>query len=326
MTRRPDDRDEIPDTRRMLVGLALPGYDLESGRTLRIDEVAGYAEEAEQLGFDSVWLMDHFWIERGGHRIGSHDPIVTAAAIAARTSRVSIGFLVLCNPFRPVGQLGREAAALADLAPGRLVLGLGSGWLKEEFDAFGYPFERLVSRLEETLQVLPPLLRGESVDFDGAFVRLRGATLLTTAPAPPIWVAAFGPRMLRLTAQHADGWNTAWHGPDATRFHEEVARLRAAAAERSVTVSVGMWTLPLAGEELRRAGERAERLRPADASWPLPLAEQTIAGSPEEMAAAILRYRDGGADHLILNPSPTPFSLFDASYPERLSQVLPLLR
>src|SRR3954464_1276094 len=227
---------------------------MENGRTLRLDEVAVAEEEGERLGFDSVWLMDHFWLERGGRRVGGHDPLVVAAYLAARTRRIALGFLVLCSPFRPVGQLGREAAALADAAQGRLILGLGCGWSQPEFDAFAYPFERLVGRFEETLRVLPPLLRGESVDFDGEFVQLENATLLTTAPAPPLWVAAFGPRMLRLTAGHADGWNGGWHGPDTAAFESLLAELRGTLGDRRrVEISTGIWALPVEGEELRAA-------------------------------------------------------------------------
>jgi alkanesulfonate monooxygenase SsuD/methylene tetrahydromethanopterin reductase-like flavin-dependent oxidoreductase (luciferase family) len=207
------------------------------------------------------------------------------------------------------------------------VLGLGCGWSQPEFDAFGYPFERVVARFEETLRVLAPLLRGERVSFHGEFVRLEEATLLTTAPAPPIWVAAFGPRMLRLTAQHADGWNGGWHGPDTAGFESGLAELRGRLdGTRRVEISSGIWTIPLAGAELREAAARASRLCPEGAPWPLPLERETLTGSPEQIAAALARYRDIGAEHLILNPSPTPFSLFDARYPERLAEVLPLLR
>jgi alkanesulfonate monooxygenase SsuD/methylene tetrahydromethanopterin reductase-like flavin-dependent oxidoreductase (luciferase family) len=301
----------------MRVGLALPMYELESGRTLRLAELAAAAEEAERLGFDSVWLMDHFWLGPPERRSGGHDPLVAAAYVAARTSRVALGFLVLCNPFRPVGQLAREAAALADAAPGRVLLGLGAGWSQPEFDAFGYPFERLVTRLEETLQTLPALLRGERVDLDGAFARLRDATVLTTAPAPPVWVAAFGPRMLGLAARYADGWNTAWHGQDTARFRRELDRLRAALDEADrdpaeVEVSAALLALPLAGTKLRAAQARAE--------WP-----DAIAGGPEELADALAGYGDAGADHAILNLSPRPFSLFDAALAEQAAAALPLL-
>src|SRR5438132_1610557 len=68
----------------------------------------------------------------------------------------------------------------------------------------------------------------ERLGFDAVHARLHDASVLTTAPAPAVWVAAFGPRMLRLTARYADGWNTAWHGPDTGRFGEELGRLRGA--------------------------------------------------------------------------------------------------
>src|SRR5579875_2718722 len=98
------------------VGLALPMFDLETGRPLTLSELADFAKRTEELGYDSVWAMDHFWLENVGRRTGGHDPLVALAYIAARTERITLGTLVICNSFRNPGQLAREAAALADAA------------------------------------------------------------------------------------------------------------------------------------------------------------------------------------------------------------------
>jgi FMNH2-dependent dimethyl sulfone monooxygenase len=202
-------------------------FDLETGRPMRLSDLAEFAQHAEALGYDSVWAMDHFWLENVGRRTGGHEPMLALAYVAARTERITLGTLVICNSFRNPGQLARETAALTDGAEDRLILGMGCGWEESEHDAFGFSFTHRVDRLEETLTVLPALLRGQSRDYEGSHVQLHGANVLTSASAPPVWVAAFGPRLLRLTARFGDGWNSSWHGPDTTRFARELAALRA---------------------------------------------------------------------------------------------------
>jgi alkanesulfonate monooxygenase SsuD/methylene tetrahydromethanopterin reductase-like flavin-dependent oxidoreductase (luciferase family) len=310
-------------------GIALPMYDLETGRTLRLAEMADFAQRAESLGYDSIWAMDHFWLENVGRRTGGHDPLAILAYLAAKTERIALGTLVVCNSFRNVGQLARETAALADAAEDRLILGLGCGWGEAEHHAFGFRFDHRVDRLEETLSVLPALLGGERRSIEGTQVQLRDANVLTTAAAPELWIAAFGPRLLGLAGKYADGWNTAWHGPDTSRFEREVGALRAAIQQAgrsldAVTISVGLWMLPVAGEELDEAERRALSIKPANApaSWPDPLRERAVTGTVDQVAGVVEDYIRLGAKHIIANPSVSPFSRFDPSYIDRAAAVL----
>jgi len=221
----------------------------ESGRMFGVQEILETIERVEELGFDSAWVMDHPFIERPNGRLSGHDPLIVLAGAAARTRRIGLGTLVVCPAFRTVGQLARESAALADASGGRFILGLGSGWHQPEFDAFDYPFDHLVGRFEEQLTAVRDLLGGGRVTVDGRYVRLREAEALATAAPPPIWVAAKGPRMLRLTARWADGWNLAWGGPDPGWLAEPLEGLRreleAAGRDRSAfTVSAGIAWVP----------------------------------------------------------------------------------
>jgi alkanesulfonate monooxygenase SsuD/methylene tetrahydromethanopterin reductase-like flavin-dependent oxidoreductase (luciferase family) len=250
------------------VGVFVQTCDADAGRMFGVDEVVGTIERAEELGFDSAWVMDHPFIERPGGRLSGHDPLVLLACAAARTRRIRLGTLVICPAFRTVGQLARESAALADASGGRFVLGLGSGWHQPEFDAFEYPFDHLVGRFEEQLAAVRALLAGGRVSAGGSYVSLREAQVLATTAPPPIWVAARGPRMLRLTARHADGWNLAWGGPDPGWLDEPLAGLRreldAARRERSsFTVSAGISWIPNGG---RGSAELARTLAAYDAA------------------------------------------------------------
>src|SRR5580765_640968 len=169
------------------VGVMLPNHDA-AGRTLSLAEVAAYASRAERLGFDSVWASDHFHGDElaPGGAGGRHDPLLALAYLADRTTTITLGTLVLANAFRAPAQLARELATLSHLAPGRVVIGLGTGGRVSELDTFGFQRERPVQRLEETLKVVRGLLSGETLTCEGGSARLQNANLLLAEAVPPL--------------------------------------------------------------------------------------------------------------------------------------------
>lgn len=221
---------------RVKVGALLPLNDLDGPDGSRWSTIRGLAVAAEQAGLDSVWAYDHLLArEPDGEEAGPHDPLAILAAVAAVTSRVELGTIVLGSGFRAPGVTAKMAVAIDEVSEGRLVLGLGAGWHKPEYLAFGYPFDHRVGRFEEFLEVTLPLLRGERVTFRGAWHRAEDAVLLPPPPRParlpgrlPVLIAAKGDRMLRLTARHADAWNTAWFGLPDERFAARRGALLAA--------------------------------------------------------------------------------------------------
>ena len=288
------------------VGLALPAYDPDNSAPTSLPRLADYANEAEQLGYDSVWLMDHFWLDRGQGREAGHEPLIALAYLAARVPRIQLGTLVACNSFRHVGQLAREAAALADASGGRFILGLGAGWFEAEYAAFGLPFTEKVGRLAETLEVLPGLLRGERVTMAGHHVQLQDAHILRSTTPPPIWIAAKGPRMLQLTARHADGWNAAWFGADPTAFRQRVEELWAAMDAQgrprdAIEISAGLFVVP--GPSDDRTSGRA------------------LGGDVDEIAAGLRAYEEAGAQHIVLSLATVPFQLRQANFIELVARA-----
>lgn len=296
----------------MKVGVFLQVIDLETGESVPVAELARRAAHAEGLGFDSVWVMDHYFMEWQGRRVFAHDPMIQLTAIAAGTRRVELGPLVLAGPFREPAQLAREAESLQDLSAGRLVLGMGAGWYEPELEAAGISPDRLVGRFEKTLERLAPMLR------EG------GETSRGTAP-PPLWIAARGPRMLRLTARWADGWNLSWGGRDPGWYAAAVEQLRAALRqagrpEGEVTRSVGVSVLPVEGKAAEAALARARHFARADRDLDF------VHGGPQEVAAAIRAYGDAGADHVILSLSSSPVLAFDIGFLDRAAEALELAR
>jgi alkanesulfonate monooxygenase SsuD/methylene tetrahydromethanopterin reductase-like flavin-dependent oxidoreductase (luciferase family) len=140
--------------------------------------------------------------------------------------RVDLGSLVIRPPFRNPALMAKMAATLDDLAGGRVILGLGSGWHDPEYAAFGYPTDHKVGRFAEDLEIAARLLRGERVTFDGQWRSVADVVLLPPPRRPvPILVASKGERMLRLTATWADAWNTAWFGRVDERLRARLAGL-----------------------------------------------------------------------------------------------------
>src|SRR4051812_16119459 len=162
---------------------------------------------AEEAGFDSIWLGDHLLYDT----TGPWEVWTQMAALAAVTSRVTIGPLVACVGFHPPGLIAKMAATIDEISGGRFVLGIGSGWNRREFDAFGIPYDKRVSRFEEAFAIISGLLRGERVTLDGTYHRADDVVLLPKpARRTPIMIGSNGKRMLGITLPHVQAWNTWW--------------------------------------------------------------------------------------------------------------------
>jgi probable F420-dependent oxidoreductase len=314
----------------MRFGLSLPhyGFSLPSG-TISYDDVIGWARRAEALGFDSVWVSDHFLYSFARYGadpspIASLEPLSVLAAVAAATERVRLGSLVLGAPFRHPALLARSVAALDRLSAGRFELGLGAGWLEEEFEAFAYRFGSIGERftaLEETVEVIDRLASGEPVSFEGRTASLRDAVL---RPAPTgdvrIWLGGKGgPRLLRLAARRASGWNVVWRmSPEAYRAKVEDVRAACATEGRdpgTFGLSVGLYSLIGEDEAAARAAfERARAVAPGDAlasadyeRW----RADTLSGTPDEVLERVAAFEDLGVQELIVAPWVLPFAIHE---------------
>jgi len=220
----------------MKIGLMLPiGQDHAAGRPKSFEHLRAMTIAAEDGGLDSVWLPDHALFRSGEDEQtrGIHEAWTLLSAMAAVTSRVELGPLVLCVPFRNPAMTAKMAATFDEVSGGRLVLGLGCGWHEPEFDAFGLPFDHRVGRFAEALEIILPMLRDGTATFKGRWHEADHAELLPPGPrpgGPPILIAGKQPRMLELVSRHADMWNAAWYGhpAEAHELRERLARLRRA--------------------------------------------------------------------------------------------------
>lgn len=192
------------------VGVQLP----EVERFVPWPEYLDLARRAESAGYDSIWVGDHLLYDLpDGSTRGPYEAWTTLAAIAAATERVEIGPLVASTGFHAPAMLAKQAATVDAISQGRLILGLGAGWNRREFDAFGFPYDRRVSRFEEALTIIAPLLRQGRTTFHGHFYDVDDCVLdplPVREGGPPIMLGSNSPRMLSIGLPVIDAWNIWW--------------------------------------------------------------------------------------------------------------------
>ena len=271
----------------MWFGLFLPQI------AMSFDVILERATAAEAAGFDSVWFMDHL-AAPGALERDTLEGWTLAAAVAARTSRIRVGHLVTCDPFRHPAVLAKMAATLDVVSGGRLERGLGWGSVEEELTRFGVtagPPSRRAARLRETLEVLDLMFSGEPFDYEGEHVRLAGAI---GRPVPvqghvPVHLGGAGPRLtMPLVREHADWWNCPSYGV------ERLAALRPLAGDARVSVQhpIGL----VASEADRDAVDAQTRRR--FGSW-----GGTLVGTASELADALGAEAAQGVEGFVLQLS-----------------------
>ena len=332
----------------MRIGLALPHYDYSfpDGKPLSWDRLVEGAQRAETLGFDSVWISDHFFLDLdryGGspEPQGTVEPFTALAALATSTERIRLGTLVACAPFRHPAHVAKMATAIDLLSEGRFDLGIGAGWYEQEFEPFGYAYPPTGERfaiLEESVAVVAGLFgegpfdhRGTRFRLRGAFNRPRPVPRADGSTGPPIWIGGKGgDRLMRLVAKHGAGWNTVWRWAPQN-FAERAYALRMAwAAEgrelEAARLSVGLYTL--VGEDERDLVERFRALQrwtpggALDGAVLEDYARDTLTGTPEACLDRLAWFARQGVEEFIVGAGSVPFSVYDWSMVEVVAEAI----
>jgi alkanesulfonate monooxygenase SsuD/methylene tetrahydromethanopterin reductase-like flavin-dependent oxidoreductase (luciferase family) len=222
---------------------------------MALEVMVDRARAAEGCGFDGIALMDHLAPPLALDQ-PMYEAMTTAAWLLARTERLSVGHLVLCDAFRHPAVLARQAVTLDHASGGRFELGIGWGSVPDEFPTYGIgdttPKVR-VGRLAESLEIMRGLWSGQPIDFDGDYFKLIGAQQLPVPLANiPLLIGGFGPKTLALAAKHADWWNLPVHG--LTRLEE--LRPQVGDARVSIQQMVGF---AASESERERVTEQAKR-------------------------------------------------------------------
>jgi alkanesulfonate monooxygenase SsuD/methylene tetrahydromethanopterin reductase-like flavin-dependent oxidoreductase (luciferase family) len=258
----------------------------------------------ERLGFDAVWLPDHYYVERPWALETFPEVWTLLTAIAVKTERLTLGTNVLAATFRHPALTAKMAGAIQELAGGRFCLGIGAGNQAHEHAAFGLDFAHRIGRFKEYLPIMTGLLTGQTVTVEGRYFTLREASLRTVVPPVPVWVAAGGPQMFDLTARYASGWNMAGGGTDAaavTAKYDGFAAACRAAGRQVKDFDVCKMTFVAVAADAASATALADELATKSNVTPAALAARTVVGTPDAIAAYLRTLTDIGVNHHIFS-------------------------
>lgn len=284
--------------KRMKIGVQLPEVEWE----VPFPELIEMAQAAEIVGFDSVWYGDHLIYDLPVGARGPWEAWTTLAAIAASTSTIKLGPLVASTSFHAPAMLAKQAATVDAISEGRLIVGLGAGWNQREYDAFGFPYDRRVSRFAEAFTIIRTLLRDGEIDFHGDYYSADRCVLHPRSPrpgGPPLMIGSVGARMLDLTLPYVDSWNMWWsqYGNTAAGFAKEKTRVDAlieATGRLSGSVEA------TAAVHVRLEGGAGRQM----GNYVGDLAIEPLVGSPAELADQLREWEYAGAAHVQLCVDP----------------------
>ena len=278
----------------------------------QFEAMSQVAKTAERLGFDSIWLFDHFHTYHRPVLETTFECWTSTAALARDTSRIRVGQMVTCNGYRNPALLAKMASTVDVLSHGRLDFGIGAGWYQHEFDAYGYTFPPVPERLrmlEESLQVIRAMWTEPYASFAGEHYRIAGAINEPKGvqqPHPPIWVGGSGERVtLRLAAQYGDATNFGGHLDDLDWYRHKFGVIRGHCnaigrdADELIRSSDVETTLVRPGDDPELLTRRYRRDQT--------LAEyrsHAIVGGPQEIIDAYGRLIDAGVNYIIVSDLP----------------------
>jgi probable F420-dependent oxidoreductase len=288
-----------------------------SGRATGPDTLRDAAQSAERLGFDAVWSADRVvtpWEIRTPYPYAKNhefivppdrpflDSFTCLAYLAGCTQTITLGISVLVLPYRHPLYWARVAASIERLTQGRLTLGVGVGWMEEEFAALGVPFKHRGAMTDEQLQILDLLWTQEHISFHGthyAFDDVAFYPKPIQQPRIPLWVGGEGTAAQRRAGRYGDAWFPYFVSisPDELRAGYDNARREAEAAGRS-------------GDAVKLAVCRPIELT----REPVPQDERVLRGSPEQLVEALAAYRAIGIEHLALQ-------FMVPRWPDRVEQI-----
>ncbi len=311
------------DVSKNIFGVFMPqGWKMElvtiDGAEAKWQKAVDIAVLAEELGYDSIWVYDHFHnVPRAAHE-AVFEAWTTMAAISQRTSRVRLGQMVGCNSYREPSVLAKITSTIDVISGGRLDWGIGAGWYEHEYKGYGFEFpppKDRIGMLRESVQIVKSMWTEPDTSFDGKYYQLQGAQCdpkPLQSPHPPIWIGGGGEQLtLRVVARYADCSNFGGK-PDEWARKREILKGHCAAVGRDEATIRKTWSpevfIRSTEAELAAEGSRSfwgEALE----SW----SEGNLVGTPEQVCEKVQRYIDLGC---------TGFIPWCSDYPDTQSMEL----
>jgi F420-dependent oxidoreductase-like protein len=287
------------------------GLQIEPQYGFSYEGIRGIAAEAERLGFESLWVSDHFFMTPESVDTPCLECWTTLSALACDTKRLRLGAMVASQSYRNPALAAKMAATVDNISGGRLNYGIGAGWKDVEYAAYGYPFpspDTRIRQLNDSLEIAKRLWTEEHVTYEGRYYSVKDALCAPKPiqkPYPPIWVGGTGSFTLKIAARHADAINFAWTIP-TPKFKERLDEFRGYCEARGrdyagIRKSAGLM-ITMAEDETTLKTLLHERKVRADTPYMRYLAKQqpNLVGTTDQVAASMKEYMALGVDHFIL--------------------------
>jgi probable F420-dependent oxidoreductase len=283
-------------------------------------DIERVAKESERLGFDSVWLYDHMfpaiisytnysYPHEGSVTSPCYEIWTTLSALATATTKIRLGSMTLVNPFRYPSVVAKMTSTLDNISNGRIEVGIGAGWFKGEFDAYGIPFidaETRIAALREGIQIIKKMWTEEKTTFKGKYYSVESAYCApkpVQKPHPPVWVGGSVPAVLKVAAEFADGWNLAFYPSNTPAGYRKKAK-----AIEQYCKEVGRdpkqlrksWMGEIVmGQTKADVEQKVAALKPAVMTFE-DYKIARIIGTPDEVVAQIQSYIKEGSSYFML--------------------------
>jgi F420-dependent oxidoreductase-like protein len=279
------------------------GVQIEPQYGFTYQHIREVASEAERLGFESIWVSDHFFMTEDSLDVNCLECWTVLTALARDTSRLRLGAMVASQSYRNPALSANMAASVDHISGGRLNYGIGAGWKEIEYNAYGYGFPgagRRIRQLEEAVEIAKRIWTEPKATYYGRYYSVKDALCI---PKPiqdplPIWIGGTGTKTLRVAAKHADAVNFAWTHPPG--FYEErygVLRSHCEEVDRDfdeIKKSAGLMVRILDDPGAAEPARDERYLRYIGRQNPV------MVVTPEELAERIEGYVDVGVTHFIL--------------------------
>ena len=270
----------------MKFGIALPNF----GKYAKKDLISRVAVIAEEMGYDSVWASDHIVVPDSHEGFGNifFEPLITLTHLAERTSKIYLGTSVMILPYRNPIVLAKMISTLDVLSNGRVIFGVGVGWLEQEFGAIGVPYEERGRMTDEYIEVLKALWVKDTPNFEGMYSEFSNLSFFPKPiqkPYPPIWIGGNSQRAIERAVNMGDGWHAVGLTPEeikerASKIEELLVHKRK--TRRDFVISVRK-NLQVVKDKKHRVSDGRDILR----------------STPHKIAAGIAEYRESGVSHMV---------------------------
>lgn len=289
------------------------GVQIEPQLGFSYDEIKVIAKESERLGYHSLFCSDHFFLNPERPEVDCLECWTTLSALIGETRTLRLGSMVSCNSYRQPSLLAKVAATFDVLSGGRLEFGIGAGWKEVEYKAYGIPFPKASTRIEqlaEAVQIIRAMWTQDKTTFKGKHYAIEEAVCEPKPlqkPHPKIMIGGEKPKLLRVVAEHADAWNLAWtQTPE--QLGEKLGILEEHCSEvgrdiEEIERTLGIIVV-LGEDEEQIRGKVKEMLR----EWGSELnvdqyrerLKGALVGTPEQIIDSLKKYMKLGVDHFIL--------------------------